>query len=877
MLLLNASSLSFDVQIAGGCGLFFEASVFNALQGVQPLSFQEATQALRKSEERLLLATRIGKVGVWDWDIRENSVYWSDSLYALHGLKKEEFQYSVEGFMALVHPDDRSLVSNSIQKSLEEDAPYEFEFRAIRPDGEIIWLFTSALVLRERRAPIRMLGATVDITSRKKSEEELMEIKEDLSVEVSALNRLYELSLHLAGHIDIKTNLQGILETLVELHGAPYGLLSLCDPTGRYLAQGASFGFDEESLRKLAYVKSSMKGAACEAAFKHRKRVVFMGDGVDHRFECYRDLARDVPIRTVHSTPILNRAGEILGTLTVYLDELRSPTEREKRFADMCASYAADILDAAKAQKDLKESEERFRTMADHAPGMVWMTDAEGSCTYLSRSWYEFTGQDPEKSLGQGWMDVLHPEDLLKVKVVFQEAHMSSPSKREPFQLECRVQDKHGFYHWTINAAAPWIGYDGRFLGYIGSILDITDRKAVEETIRRMNNALEERVRERTIQLENQSNRLRTLADQLVTTEQRERKRIASILHDHLQQILVASQFQLAELARRVSKNQIGHLMECVDKTKDFLLEAIRSARSLSAELRPPVLYEGGLIDALRWLAGKFQKEHGLTVDLDVEEIPHPLTDTLKIMVFESVKEVLFNIVKHAKTKHASFSLQYVGQNLHMIIEDRGVGFDLAKLEQAANQYEGGLGLFSLRERFKLWNGKFYIVSVLGEGTRIEITVPIFPVDPKKVTPGQVSSPSSSVQEGSRGFESNDKSVTILLADDHKIIREGLVNILKERPLFKIVAEAENGLEAFEKASLFKPDVIIMDINMPQLNGIEATRLIKKDFPEVQIIGLSVQDENDVSEAMKKAGAFTLLNKAGDPEELIRTILHCTA
>ena len=115
--------------------------------------------------------------------------------------------------------------------------------------------------------------------------------------------------------------------------------------------------------------------------------------------------------------------------------------------------------------------------------------------------------------------------------------------------------------------------------------------------------------------------------------------------------------------------------------------------------------------------------------------------------------------------------------------------------------------------------------------------------------------------------------MNILLADDHKIVREGLFNLLKENEAFNIVAQAENGLDAVEKTKFFHPDVVVMDINMPKLNGIEATRIIKNSYANIHVIGLSVQDERDVAESMKKAGAVTLINKAGDPQELVDAIL----
>jgi len=120
-----------------------------------------------------------------------------------------------------------------------------------------------------------------------------------------------------------------------------------------------------------------------------------------------------------------------------------------------------------------------------------------------------------------------------------------------------------------------------------------------------------------------------------------------------------------------------------------------------------------------------------------------------------------------------------------------------------------------------------------------------------------------------------EKAIRVLLVDDHPMVRRGLRSFLETYPDVEVVGEAGNGEEALQSVQMLSPSVVLMDINMPRLNGIEATRLIKKDMPHVQIIGISVQDDVDVADSMKKAGAYTLLSKTGDPQDLMDTILHC--
>jgi PAS domain S-box-containing protein len=324
---------------------------------------KETQNAARASEERLGLATRAGKLGVWDWDIQSNRVSWSESLYAMHGVTREQFDGTVEGFAALVHPDDRARVSEAIQRSLTKGAPYETEFRAIRPDGEVIWLFTNAMVVRENGGATRMYGATFDITHRKRAEEELAATKDDLTAQVRALTRLHELSILLAEESDLSRCLQAILTTAAELQESHRGLISLYDPAEKCLRISASMGFDDGTLSRLATVIPGSASGACGTCYFNRERLIVVDTESDPCFECFRDLAREVGFRAVHSTPIITRSGENLGVLSVQFDRSQTPTAREIQSADVCARLAADTIENARSRQALTDAKEQ----AEHA------------------------------------------------------------------------------------------------------------------------------------------------------------------------------------------------------------------------------------------------------------------------------------------------------------------------------------------------------------------------------------------------------------------------------------------------------------------------------------------------------------------------------
>jgi PAS domain S-box-containing protein len=488
----------------------------------------------------------------------------------------------------------------------------------------------------------------------------------------------------------------------------------------------------------------------------------------------------------------------------------------------------------------------------------------------------------PESSIGRYMVDEEEPHALLAIRtgkvVAIDDAfsdsrvngeHMRQWGVRSVLVVPLRVKDNPlgvlslNYHQKAVTFELAHLNFAERLASTLSLALE---NSHLFESLKRSKEELEERVRERTEELKMRVDQLRALAGELTLTEQRERRRLAKILHDHLQQLLVGAKFRLTVLGR--GKDDV--LNQAIKEIEGLIDESIKSSRSLTAELSPPILHDAGLNAGLEWLARRMADTQGLFVELTTEQVEH-LSDDLTILLFESVRELLFNVVKHAQARSAHVNLRRIDGSLQLTVSDQGVGFDLNAMPTSG---DGRFGLFGVRERLELFGGKLEINSTPGRGSRLVICVPMSKsTDVEPQSTEVAGSPEQKRPDAGKIIGSvPGRKIRLMMADDHAVVRQGIANLLSGESDIEIVGAAANGQQAVDLATKLLPDVILMDMSMPVLSGVEATRIIHSRFPEICIIGLSMFEETEKAQAMREAGAANYLTKSGPAEDLIHAV-----
>jgi PAS domain S-box-containing protein len=394
-----------------------------------------------------------------------------------------------------------------------------------------------------------------------------------------------------------------------------------------------------------------------------------------------------------------------------------------------------------------------FRTVWESTAEAMALSDAQGIVLAANRAYLQLYELTPDEVIGQSFACIFPEAARLQAIQRYKEVFASegplphtaaSDGRAEAApSFEATVQRGNGEVR-TVESRIEFIYEEGRRVAMLSIIRDITGRKQMEAALHQAQEKVEVRVQERTQGLQEVNAslqaeiderqrietalrasevQLRALASELTMAEQAERGRIAQILHDDLQQRLYSVRVLLQLLVETTEGNAQADQVAYAQQAYALLGDTIGLTRQLTIDLSPLVLKEEGLTDMFHWLTTQMARLHGLQVEV---QAPHRFViahEDIRVLLFQIVRELLFNVVKHAQTHHAAIELmEDTNGQLVIQVSDQGQGFDVATAEA---RHTGSFGLFSVRKRLELFGGQMAIDSTPGQGTRITLSTPV--------------------------------------------------------------------------------------------------------------------------------------------------------
>ena len=341
-------------------------------------------------------------------------------------------------------------------------------------------------------------------------------------------------------------------------------------------------------------------------------------------------------------------------------------------------------------ERRIAEGDARFRIMADTVPSILFTTDQDGACEYISERFYDYTGMAPGTAKGLGWMAAIHPEDRARILRVLADR----PSVGRPSDLELRVRAGGGAYRWFAVRTSEVDRATGNGLRRFGTATDIDDLKRTETT-------------------------LHQLSTQLMRSQDDERRRIAREIHDTTIQNLVAVKMQIDQVRDGVIPGAVL-AATALDEARDLLVQSLSELRTLSYLLHPPMLDELGLASAIRWYAQGFEKRSGIAVSVDAPETMCRLPADTETALFRVIQEGLANIHRHSGSREARVALTQHRERIELEIADKGRGMPNPACSDGCYL---GVGIPGMRVRIQQIGGRFELKSS-GDGTTLRAVVP---------------------------------------------------------------------------------------------------------------------------------------------------------
>ncbi len=528
--------------------------------------------------------------------------------------------------------------------------------------------------------------------------------------------------------------------------------------------------------------------------------------------ERYRVIRPDGSMRWIRSRAFLVRKPE--GSIARVVGVAEDITEAQHQLEDIRLAETA-----------LRSSEERWRSVFENSAIGIVLADPSGTFVEANRAFQDLVGYTNEELKTLNYVDITHDADIGRGAELI--GQLVSGAKRE-VQIEKRYRHKDGRFIWVRATGTVIPGSDRSPRYLLGLVEDVTDRKMAEQ------------------ELDVSVSQLRALAGRLMHAQDDERRRIARMLHETTAQDLAALKMHLARLNRTAS-----HLSEpdrsALTDSISLAEQSITEIRTLSYLLHPPFLDEMGLLSALRWYAAGFAERSGITVDLELPESFDRLPLDTETALFRIVQESLINIHRHAGSETARIRLR----------RDAG-GARAGDRRSRPRHPEGFARAHHERRRPRRCGDRRHERADRAGGRAPRDRVERSRDDrPRPVA----------ARAGGRLMP-----LRILVVDDHAVVRRGVRSLLESHEGWEVCGEATTGRDAVEQSRRLRPDVVVMDLSLPELNGLDATRQILKDAPDTEVLVLTMHQSEELARDVLQAGARGYVLKSDADENLIAAV-----